>query len=129
MRAAALGLSGLLLLLYAALYAGASAFLPEGAWPGLLPEAPWEFLLLAGLLALPVGALTAVKEARLGGAVQMVGAALAGLAFTWHAGPHLNRYLPGLFLAVLPQALAGALFLLHARKTPRSPAKAKPRRR
>lgn len=129
MRGAALGLSGLLLFLCAALYAGASALLPEGAWPGPLPAAPWEFLLLAGLLTLPVGAALGLRDPRVGGALQMVGAALAGLALMWNAGPHIERYLPGLFLVVLPQALAGTLFLLHGRRAARAAAKPKPRRR
>jgi len=130
MRLAAFALALLALLLAVALFLGGSALLPAGAWPAsALPGAPWEYLLLAGLVTLPAGAGLAAKRELEGGALLLLGAACAGIALAWHAGPHLDWYLPGLFLVVLPQATAGFLFFGRGRRLAREAALKKPVRR
>lgn len=117
MRAAALALCLLTILLAAGLYIGGAVYLPKEAWPsGLPPAAQWQWLLLAGLAALPMGFVLGLSKARAAGVLLLFGAAIVGLGLALHAGPYLNRYFPGFFLAVLPMATAGILFLLSARK-------------
>jgi len=129
-RGTAFALALLALVIALVLFLGGGALLPKGAWPDSpVPRAPWEFLLLAGLLTLPAGAGLAAKREAAGGALLFLGAACVGLALAWHAGPHLDWYLPGLFLVVLPQAASGALFLLRARRLAQVAALKKPVRR
>lgn len=117
MRTAALTLCALATLLAVGLYLGGAAYLPKEAWPkGLSPGETWELLLLAGLAALPLAFFLGWGKARAAGVLLLFGAAAVGLGLALHAGPYLNRYFPGFFLAVLPMATAGSLFLLSVRK-------------
>jgi hypothetical protein len=73
-------------------------------------------VLTGGPLCLLAGALLAIPRERFAGALLWLGGAVAALGIAFQSGPYLGRYFLGLALIVLPEAAAGSLFLLHARR-------------
>lgn len=74
--------------------------------------------LVGGLAFVALMALAALRWERFAGAGLWLGAALAAGGLTVAAGPRFQWYALGMLLWVAPQALAGTLFLLHARAVP-----------
>ncbi len=118
MRKAASVLALLWCAAYALLHGGLAArLLPRESWPASLwPSGLWDGLFLVGTaLSLPLCALWGLRRPREGGAVLLLASALAAAGLALHAGPYLQRYFPGLLLAVLPQCVVAFLFLRGGR--------------
>ena len=92
-------------------------------WSGLLPaDAPLYLLIgaaVGGPAALIIGLLLGIAKPRPAGALLWLGASALALSIAIASGTHAGRYFLGLALFVVPQALAGSLYLMSAPKPPR----------